>query len=71
MKKIQKIYYLFQGNDYVPLIRLSGKYLSKYGLDIGDMVEITLSEGEISIHKLNLSDNNSDQKERSNNYEPC
>ena len=55
MKKISKIYYLFQGKQLVPQIKISGKYLSRYGLDIGDKVEITLAQGEISIHKLNLS----------------
>lgn len=53
MKKIRKIYYLFQGKGFVPLIKISGKYLSRYGLEIGDKVEITLSQGEVSIHKIN------------------
>jgi len=70
MKKISKIYYLFQGKQLVPQIKISGKYLSRYGLDIGDKVEITLSQGEISIHKLNLSEDNSDQQERTQHYEP-
>jgi len=69
MKKISKIYYLFQGKQLVPQIKISGKYLSRYGLDIGDKVEITLSQGEISIHKLNLSANMADQQERTHNYE--
>ena len=63
MKKISKIYYLFQGKQLVPQIKISGKYLSRYGLDIGDKVEITLSQGEISIHKIN-------QQERTQHYEP-
>lgn len=70
MKKIRRIYYLFQGKQLVPQIKLSGKYLSRYGLEIGDKVEITLSQGEISIHKLNLSADLADQQERSHNYEP-
>ena len=53
MKKIRKIYYLFQGKGYVPLIRISGKYLSAYDLNIGDKIELTLSKGEIVIHKIN------------------
>jgi len=65
MKKIRKIYYLFQGKQPVPQIKISGKYLSKFGLDIGDKVEITLSQGEISIHKINLSADEADQQERS------
>ena len=53
MKKMRKIYYLFQGKGFVPVIKISGKYLSRYGLEIGDKVEITLSQGEVSIHKIN------------------
>ena len=60
MKKIRKIYYLFQGKDYVPLIRISGKYLSAYDWNIGDRIELTLSRGEITIHKLS-----NNQEERS------
>ena len=58
MKKIRKIYYHFQGKQLVPQIKISGKYLSKYGLQIGDKVEVAFSLNEISIHKIN-------QKERS------
>lgn len=70
MKKIRKIYYLFQGKQLVPQIKISGKYLSRYGLEIGDKVEMSFSEGEISIHKINPSGNLMDQQERSHNYEP-
>ena len=35
MKKARKIYYIYQGEVCVPLIRISGKYLSKYDLNIG------------------------------------
>ncbi len=55
MKKIRKIYYLFQGKTLVPCIRISGKYLKRYGLDIGDKVEVIFSEGGVTIQKLNLS----------------
>jgi len=60
MKKIRKIYYLYQGNGFVPLIRITGKYLCDYDLNIGDRIELTLSKGEITIHKIN-------QTERSKN----
>ena len=63
MKKIRKIYYLFQGKQLVPLIKLSGKYLTRYGLEIGDKVEVTLSQGEIIILKIN-------NQERNQRYEP-
>ncbi len=53
MKKTRKIYYLHQGKGFVPYIKIAGQYLSRYGLEIGDKVEITLSQGEILIQKLN------------------
>jgi hypothetical protein len=62
MKRRRKIYYVFQGRRSVPFIRISGKYLSDYGLNIGDSIELTLSKGEITIHKIN-------QTERSNTDE--
>ena len=62
MTKTRKVYYLFQGKKFVPLIKISGKYLSRYGLEIGDKLEITFSQGEILIHKLN--------KEERIHYEP-
>lgn len=60
MKKTRKIYYLYQGKQFVPLIKISGKYLSAYDLNIGDSIELTLSKSEIVIHKLN-----NNQQERS------
>ena len=62
MKKTRKVYYLYQGKGYVPYIKIAGKYLSRYGLEIGDKVEVTISQGEILIHKIN-------REERSHNYE--
>ena len=56
MKKTRKIYYLYQGKSYVPLIRISGKYLSAYDWNIGDRIELTLSRGEIVIHKINQTE---------------
>jgi len=52
MKKTRKIYYVFQGGSCVPFIRISGKYLCDYDLNIGDRIELTLSKGEITIHKI-------------------
>lgn len=60
MNKTRKICYLYQGNRYVPFIRISGKYLVDYDLNIGDRIELTLSKGEIRINKLN-----NNQSERS------
>ena len=65
MRKTRKVYYLFQGKRFVPLIKISGKYLSRFGLEIGDKLEITFSQGEILIHKLT-----NNPQERNQNYEP-
>ena len=65
MRKTRKVYYLFQGKKFVPLIKISGKYLSRYGLEIGDKLEITFSQGEILIHKLT-----NNPQERNQTYEP-
>ena len=49
-----KVYYGHHSNSYKqhPVIRLAGKYLTKLDFKIGDMVEITLEQGRISIVKL-------------------
>jgi hypothetical protein len=52
MKRTKKIYYLYQGKGIVPLIRISGKYLNNYDLNIGDKIELTLSRGKITIYKI-------------------
>jgi hypothetical protein len=62
MKKYRKVYYLYQGKGLVPQIKISGKYLSRYGLEIGDKLEITFSQAEILIHKIN--------REERSHYEP-
>ena len=60
MKRTRKIYYTHQGKSCVPFIRISGKYLSDYDLNIGDRIELTLSKGEITIHKINQTERSKD-----------
>ena len=60
MKRTRKIYYIYQGRSCVPFIRISGKYLSAYDLNIGDRIELTLSKGEITIHKINQPERSKD-----------
>jgi hypothetical protein len=60
MKRTRKIYYIHQGRSCVPFIRISGKYLSAYDLNIGDRIELTLSKGEITIHKINQTERSKD-----------
>lgn len=56
MTRKRKVYYVHQGRKSVPYIRISGQYLSDYDLNIGDTIELTLSRGVISIHKINQTE---------------
>jgi len=60
MKRTRKIYYINQGRSCVPYISISGKYLSAFDLNIGDRIELTLSKGEITIHKINQTERSKD-----------
>lgn len=41
-----------QGKEYVPGIRVAGKYLSKLNYQYGDKVKLTVTENQIIITKL-------------------
>jgi hypothetical protein len=49
-----KVYYANHSNSNKPhpFIRLAGKYLSLFDFKIGDVVEINMEQGQISITKL-------------------
>jgi hypothetical protein len=49
-----KVYYGHHANSYKqhPVIHLAGKYLKIQGFKIGDMVEVTMSAGQILITKV-------------------
>ena len=46
-----KVYYGYQGNKRIPIIRLGGDYLTKMGFKAGDMVTITIQHNNIAIAK--------------------
>jgi formylmethanofuran dehydrogenase subunit D len=64
MKAERKVYYLRYANRKVPMIRLAGKYLNQFGIEIGDSIKVEYSKGQIIIKKQHSL------KERSNHYEP-
>lgn len=50
--KTLKVTALSQGNDgYVPSIRIAGKWLRKFGFEIGNEVELIAAEGQIQIKR--------------------
>jgi len=51
MKTLRKVYYLCYPNYKVPMIRLSGKYLQQFGLNIGDSIKVDYSSDQIIITK--------------------
>lgn len=55
MKTNRKVYYLNYPDKRVPMIRISGKFLNRYGINIGDKIEVDYSEDQITIKKLNQS----------------
>lgn len=52
MEKFLKVCNLPQGKGHAPGINLKGKYLSEYGFDLGDMVNVSISNNQIVIKKI-------------------
>jgi hypothetical protein len=52
MKTRRKVYYLNYTNKQVPMIRLSGKYLNRYGINIGDSIKVIYTKEQIIITKI-------------------
>lgn len=50
-QKTRKVYYYTRGSLFLPMIRLQGKYLTEFGFEIGDTIEVTTSENSITIIK--------------------
>ncbi len=62
MRRLRKVYYAFYDRDYGPphpVIRLGGKYLQKFGFNVGDTIEVNLDMGRITISKA--ADDGADQ----------
>jgi antitoxin component of MazEF toxin-antitoxin module len=51
MKTKRKVYYLNYREYQVPMIRLAGKYLQRFGLDIGDSIKVEYTTDQIIITK--------------------
>lgn len=41
-----------RGRFFYPFIRLHGKYLLQYGFSVGDIIEVSVAKGEITIKKM-------------------
>ena len=52
MKTQRKVYYLNYTDKQVPMIRLSGKYLIRYGINIGDSIKVVYTNEQIVITKI-------------------
>ena len=51
--KTLKVIALSQGNDgHVPSIRVAGKWLRRFGFDIGNEVELMADQGQIRIRMM-------------------
>lgn len=52
-KRNLKVYYWHSEElNCFPLIRLRGKYLLDNGFNVGDIIEVSIGAGEISIKKV-------------------
>lgn len=51
MNRIRMVYYLNYREYPVPMIRLAGKYLQRFGICIGDSIKIEYSTDQIVITK--------------------
>ncbi len=52
-----KVYYAFSDNRFssnynYPVIRIGGKYLRSFGFEIGTLLQVDLSEGQIVVNKV-------------------
>ncbi len=52
MKTHRRVYYLNNNDKIVPMIRLSGKYLNRYGIHIGDSIKVVYTNNQIVITKI-------------------
>jgi len=51
MKTNRKVYYLNYRESQVPMIRLAGKFLQRFGICIGDSIRVEYSTDQIVITK--------------------
>lgn len=48
---VRKVYYFTRGSQFLPMIRLQGKYLDSLGFKVGDFIEVTATKNVITITK--------------------
>jgi len=51
----QKVYYKhhdYEGGYFHPHIRIAGKYLTEFDFNIGDLIEVYVTKGKITITKV-------------------
>jgi hypothetical protein len=48
-RRVAKIYLLEKDDQQVPMLRLTGKWLSKAGFDIGQLIEIEVKRNKLII----------------------
>lgn len=51
IQKLLQVCKLSAGKHYKPGINIKGDYLLKYGFEVGDMVNVEISENQILIQK--------------------
>lgn len=50
--KVHYGYYEFDKNGRHPMIRIKGKYLSRFDFNVGDLIVVSINKGHIIIQKV-------------------
>ncbi|HUI28973.1 MAG TPA: SymE family type I addiction module toxin [Candidatus Acidoferrales bacterium] len=58
LRKVQYGHYEDKAAKPHPVIRIAGKYLERFGFNIGDVVEVEIADGRIMVQKLSEPDDN-------------
>lgn len=59
LEKTLKVVSFPQGEEHVPSVRVAGKWLRRFGFELGNEVTLIATEGKIFITKKEVSDNDS------------
>ena len=49
---VAKIHELSRGDQQIPMLRLTGKWLAEAGFDLGQPIEIEVKTGELAIRAV-------------------
>ncbi|MBP1765046.1 MAG: symE [Firmicutes bacterium] len=52
IKRILTVYYIYQNDKMVPLVRLRGKWLQELGFEPGDKIEVAAKKGVLLIRVI-------------------